>query len=395
MLEDFVMRNTCDALGWVWGKFLLGEQMGVEPKSETPGDVIRRLMTERGWSQVELAYVLGVTPGTISQIVNSKRPITPEMAKLFGVAFNKMPEHFAEMQARWDLQNAAEPSDEVRSRASGQSNYPVRVMIKRGWIEDPGTGNGAYGALCRFFGVNSLDIVSDITFSARKTDSGETTGNQLAWLYRVRAIAREMPTPAYSKAKLENAVARMSLLRTEPEEARHVASYLHDAGVRFVIVEGLPSGRIDGVCTWLDDKSPVIGMSLRFDRIDNFWFVLRHECAHVLHRHGNGRSIIDSDLAPMEQPVNDEETIADTEAADFCVPTEKMRSFYLRKNPFFSESDVIAFARINNVHPGLVVGQLHSMTRRFKLLRAHLVGVRKHVVSTAMVDGWGNAVCIS
>jgi HTH-type transcriptional regulator/antitoxin HigA len=367
--------------------------MAVKP--EIPGDVIKRLMVERGWSQIELSYVLGVTPGTISQIINSKRPITPEMAKLFGVAFNKPAEYFAEIQARWDLQNAADPSDEVRERASGQSNYPVRAMIKRGWIDDPGRKDGTYGALCRFFGVNSLDGVLDIAFSARKTDSAETTGSQLAWLYRVRAIAREMPTPAYSKAKLENAIARMSLLRTEPEEARHVATLFHDAGVRFVIVEGLPGGRIDGVCTWLDEKSPVIGMSLRFDRIDNFWFVLRHECAHVFHRHGNGKSIIDTDLAPMDQELNNDEIIADLEAAEFCVPSEKMRSFFLRKNPFFSDVDVRAFAKINNVHPGLVVGQLQHMAKKFHLLRAHLVNVRKYVILTAMVDGWGNAVSVN
>ena len=46
--------------------------------------------------------------------------------------------------------------------------------------------------------------------------------------------------------------------------------------------EALPSSKIDGVCLWLDQHSPVIGMSLRFDRIDNFWFVLGHEIEHAL-----------------------------------------------------------------------------------------------------------------
>lgn len=377
------------------GKILVGEQMATTPTREKPGDAVKRHMTGRGWSQIELAYVLGVTPGTISQVINSKRPITAEMAKLLGAAFNKPAEYFAEMQARWDLQSAAEPNDEMRARAAAQSDYPVREMIRRGWIGDPSRTNGTYGELCRFFGVNSLDGVADIGFSARRTDSAEATGGQLAWLYRVRAIAREMPTPAYSKPKLENAIARMSPLRIEPEEARHVARCLQEAGVRFVIVEGLPGGRIDGVCTWLDERSPVIGMSLRFDRIDNFWFVLRHECAHVLHKHGSGKSIIDADLAPLEQDIDDEEALADAEASDFCVPNEKMRSFFLRKNPFFSDLDVRAFAKINNVHPGLVVGQLQHMTKKFRLLRDHLVSIRKHVISTAMVDGWGNTVSVN
>ncbi len=339
---------------------------------ESPKEAIKGLMAERGWSQVELAYVLGVAPSTISELARGRTKITAEMAKLLAVAFDKTAEYFVDLQARWDLLHAADPKDEVRARAAAQSHYPVREMIKRDWIRDPAKGTGAHGELCRFFGVNSLDDVARIGFAARKTNSEETTGSQLAWLYRVRAIGREMP-----------------------EEARHVAHCLTEAGVRFVIVEGLSGGRIDGVCTWLDERSPVIGMSLRFDRIDNFWFVLRHECAHVLHKHGAGKSIIDADLAPLEKGVDGEEAVADADAADFCVPTEKMRSFFLRKDPLFSDADVRAFAQINRTHPGLVVGQLQHMAKRYKLLREHLVPIRKHVISSAIVDGWGNSVPVN
>ena len=55
------------------------------------------------------------------------------------------------------------------------------------------------------------------------------------------------------------------------------------AGVRFVIVEGLPGSKIDGVCVWLGAQ-PVIGLTLRLDRPDNLCFVLRHEIEHVLQR---------------------------------------------------------------------------------------------------------------
>ena len=54
-----------------------------------PGDHVKELMIQRRWSQAELAYVLGVTTATVNQVVNSKRPITPEMAKLLAVAFDR------------------------------------------------------------------------------------------------------------------------------------------------------------------------------------------------------------------------------------------------------------------------------------------------------------------
>jgi HTH-type transcriptional regulator / antitoxin HigA len=152
----------------------------------------------------------------------------------------------------------------------------------------------------------------------------------------------------------------------------------------------VPGGKIDGVCSWLDRQSPVIGMSLRFDRIDNFWFVLRHECSHVLHNHGQDAAIIDTDLEKQENDQNEEEKTANVEAADFCVPQNKMNSFYLRKKPLFLERDVLAFAQIMHIHPGIVVGQLQKMAKRYDLLRRHLVSVRKYVTGSALVDGWGD-----
>ena len=74
---------------------------------------------------------------------------------------------------------------------------------------------------------------------------------------------------------------------TDPEEVRHVPRFLSECGIRYVIVETLPKANIDGVCFWLDDF-PVVGMSVRQDRIDNFWFVLRHELEHALNRDGRG-----------------------------------------------------------------------------------------------------------
>jgi HTH-type transcriptional regulator/antitoxin HigA len=357
---------------------------------QKPGDVIKELMDEHEWSQSDLAYMLGVTPGTINQLISSKRPITAEMAKLLSAAFGQSAEKFVELQGRWSLAHAPEPDRAVRERIEAQSRFPLREMARRGWIDELIGDDSPNASLCRFFKVNSIRDIPSLPHAARKSTSQRAEGLQLAWLYRVQAIAREMRTPLYSSDALMQAVERMSQMREAPEQIRHVARLLREAGVRFVVVEGLPGGRIDGVCLWLDSSTPVIGMSLRLDRIDNFWFVLRHECAHVLHGHGKAAAIIDNDVASDIQDINEEERIANMEAADFCVAHEKMQSFYLRKNPYFSDADVRAFAKINRIHPGLVVGQIHNLSKQYKILRQHLVNVRNFVTSTSIVDGWGN-----
>jgi len=169
-----------------------------------------------------------------------------------------------------------------------------------------------------------------------------------------------------------------------------VPGLLEECGVRVIFVEGLPGGKIDGVCLWLNNKSPVIGMSLRFDRIDNFWFVLRHECEHVLRENGREQEIIDVNLERTDEMISQEEKQANQAAAEFCVPQEKMNSFVTRKSPLFSERGVIAFAKLMRVHPGIVVGQLQRETGRWDLLKRLQVKVRHLITRTAMVDGWGH-----
>jgi HTH-type transcriptional regulator/antitoxin HigA len=184
------------------------------------------------------------------------------------------------------------------------------------------------------------------------------------------------------------------MLLSAPEEARKVPRVLAEIGIRYVIVESLPSAKIDGVSFWLNDVQPVIGMSLRFDRIDNFWFVLRHEIEHILCRHGRGAAVLDTELegekAGTGPKVSGEELVANLAAATFCVPAKDMDRFIERKAPFFAERDILGFARTLRVHPGLVAGQLQNRTGRYDRFRPHLAKIRSIVIPNAISDGWGN-----
>ena len=171
-----------------------------------------------------------------------------------------------------------------------------------------------------------------------------------------------------------------------------------ECGIRYVIVESLPSAKIDGVCFWLNDHSPVIGMSLRYDRIDNFWFILRHEIEHVLRGHGKATVMLDAELekdrAGTGGDIPEEERVANEAAANFCVPREKLDNFIARKSPMFAERDIRGFAATLQVHPGIIAGQLQHETGRYDLFRNHLVKIRSVVTPNAYVDGWGDVAPI-
>ncbi|MBI5282319.1 MAG: HigA family addiction module antidote protein [Candidatus Solibacter usitatus] len=365
-----------------------------------PGYYLKEEMEARGWIQRDLAFILGVPEQAVNIILSGKRGISPDMARALGDAFDVPAEFFANLQKAYDLSRANQPNPGVAVRARMQGIYPIREMIKRSWIVD-GDPTILNMQLERFFEADTLGGIPYLAHAAKKSSHEErgVPPTQLAWLFRVRQIAKSLSVPRYSEKSLRNAVLRLSAMLIEPEESRRVPQILMESGVRFIAVEGLAGARIDGVCFWLDDESPVIGMSMRYDRIDNFWFVLRHEVEHVLRKDGRSVEIIDDELegdkASASSSLPEQERAANVAAADFCAPSAKVDSFIARKKPFFYEKDVLALARVLNRHPGLVVGQMQNRLHRYDYLKRYQVRIRNHVLPSAIVDGWGQTMPIS
>jgi HTH-type transcriptional regulator/antitoxin HigA len=366
----------------------------------TSGQLLDSLLKEKGWTNRVLAVVLGIDENVVSRLISGKRPIDAETAVVLEEVFQVPAERFLDLQKRFDLAMArisVQPDPQRATRAHLFGGLPIAEMIKRGWINAPDVKHvvQVQTELMRFFGVNRVEDIEVLPHAAKKTRiNTEATPAQLAWLYRVKHIASEMLVAKYSEAALRQAIGKFGALLSAAEEARKVPRILTEAGVRFVLVEALPSAKIDGVCFWLDDRSPVIGMTLRFDRIDNFWFVLRHECEHVLQRHGRSAVMLDTDLdgegAGTGEDIPEEERAANEAAANFCIPKIKLHAFIARKAPFFYEQDIRGFARTLGVHPGLVAGQLRHKTGQYNRFGNHLVKVRSIIMPNAIVDGWGN-----
>ena len=367
----------------------------------TPGQLIAEILDAREWTQATLAIVLGTSRATINKILAGKQPLDADMALTLGGLLDIAPERLMLIQQRYELAQArliARPNPGLTTRAHLFGKLPISDMIKRGWIDvdDMRDVPKVEAALARFFGAKSVDEIEILPHAAKKTDVvGDVTPVQLAWLYRVKEITNEMLVPKYSHSAARGALAKLSALLSAPEETRKVPRILAECGIRYAIVESLPGAKIDGVCFWLKD-SPVIAMTMRYDRIDNFWFVLRHELEHVLQEHGRTAIMLDANLEGERAGVGDgvavEERMANEAASNFCVPQVEMDRFIARKAPIFAERDILGFARTLHVHPGLIAGQLQRRTARYDRFRGHLVKVRSSVSPSATVDGWGTVI---
>jgi HTH-type transcriptional regulator / antitoxin HigA len=367
-----------------------------------PGEYLKDEIEERGWTQEELAAIIGRPPAVINQIISGKRGISPETAREIGAALGTSAMYWMNLEAAYRLWFAGPAPTRIARAARVRTHFPVREMIKRGWVKASENPDVVEQQVLKFFGIASVEETPRLAHAAKKTGyPDDISGVQRAWLFRVKQIAETMPARSYSERALRDALPILKALRPSVDELRRVPHILAECGVRFVIVEHMPASKIDGVCFWLDGRAtgPVIGMSLRLDRIDNFWFVLRHEIEHVLNGDGREVAVIDRDTEPSDavtaQDVSQDERLANAAAADFCVPQADMADFILRHKPLFSEDKVMNFARRMQLHPGLVVGQLQRKVGNYRLFRKHLVGVRDVVAPVSMTDGYGQVLPIT
>jgi HTH-type transcriptional regulator/antitoxin HigA len=366
---------------------------------KTPGQLISSLLESRGWTNRLLAAVLGKEETSISKVISDKSSVSAELALQLEEVFKVEAERFLSLQQSFDLAKAkymATPNPKRAGRAQLLNDLPISEMVARGWLSITNTKDigEIETAVSKFFKAKNDDWIDVLPHAAKKSKAHESTSPvQLAWLYRVQSIASEMLVKSYSQQKTEALIRQLKPLLVAPQEAKDVPRLFAECGIRLVFVEPLKASKIDGVCFWLDDKKPVIGLSLRFDRMDNFWFVLRHELEHVIQNHGKSSPHFDSDIGSQGDGANTidvEEDAANHAASEFCAPKAKIDSFIARKAPIFPERDFLGFAKLLGVHPCLVAGQIRHKTGRYELFNSHNSKIREYVIPSAIVDGWGD-----
>jgi len=150
-------------------------------------------------------------------------------------------------------------------------------------------------------------------------------------------------------------VGKLISLSTRTKGPLEAIKLLQDHGVILIIERHLPATHLDGAAMLLDSKIPVIGLTLRHDRLDNFWFTLLHELGHIfLHR---DRGLRDGFFDEEGAPALDElETEADEFAESAFMPNEVWKKSFVRftRDP----NQVIQFAKGHGISSAVVAGRI-------------------------------------
>lgn len=350
---------------------------------------IKDELDARGWRQKDLAFVMGRTEHQISNLMAGRTEISPELATELGVIFGGGGEYWLRLDAEYRLsQVRLDPSLVTRSQISA---YPIKEMQKRRWIAESDDQSELEAELKRFLKTDDLDDPLSLQIgmlpfepSFKRTKKAELNKPEKAWLARAVQLSTYYPVVQYKESAIPRLQQDLRKYAAKSPAVRRVPELLARYGIKFVIVEPLKNVKIDGASFWLDAKSPVIVMSLRFDNIGSFWFALMHEVDHIKNKDG-------FTFNDLQKPQTDEkEKRADDNAAELLVPQRELQQFIKQYSPRYSEARINNLATRLQIHPGIIVGQLqHRGEISYAAFKSMLTKVRHLATEIAFTDGWG------
>lgn len=323
-----------------------------------PIDAILYRLVELGLKQKDFAEIIG-SRSRASEILARKRGLTIEMIRAIHEHL-KIP---AELLIAHPREKDIEPSD------VDWTKFPVREMKKRGWFDlDLAEGKTGEQIVRSFFARTSAH---DAPVLLRKTLSGvqneESRYAIYAWVARVLVRARDLRkvdvryVPGSITDEFLRQIAKLSRSSDGPLLARE---FLAMKGVTLVIEPHLPKTKLDGAAM-LDEGAPVIGLTLRYDRVDYFWFTLMHELIHVQRHLGRQQTtFVDEDDMSND---DEKELEANIHAAEAFIPRQIWKSsdaYRTRK-----QDAVIRLADTLMIHPAIVAGRIQRETSNYRILK--------------------------
>ncbi len=354
----------------------------------TPGEILKEELEARGWTQSDFAEILGRPIQAVNEIIRGKKAIVPATAVELSRALGTSPEFWLNLESAYRLDllhHEGKNNEQIARRAKVYSLVPVKEIAKRGWIKKSEDLDTIEREVCRLLEIKSVDEEPKLAVAALRFDGyGVFTPGQVAWVCRARQIARKKRVKRFDRRKFNSQVAHLTELSVDDDGIAQVPKALANLGVRLVVVEHLPQTYIDGAAFWLDPKSPVAAISLRYDRIDFFWVTLLHELAHIKQGRKH-KAYLDINLvgpaAVAREDKPKEEQEADIQACEWLLPQIEFDAFVAETKPDFSKAAITNFAESMGVHPGIVVSWLHLLLEiPYSHSRGMLVKVRERLL---------------
>lgn len=320
-----------------------------------PVEAIKVRMQELNLKPVDLTPYFG-SKSRVSEVLSGKRNLSVKMMRSLEKGLG--------IPAKILLREPGGDSQED----SAWDDFPIVEMEKRGYFS---------GKIYNSLGEKLEDFFSNVGSPLnlvgllRKTEyiRSEMPMNKYAlsaWSAKVVNEAKKVSYPEYNAERLTiDQIREIISLSIEPDGPLLAKKALHDIGIALIIEPHLSQTYLDGAAILVDPKLPIIGLTLRYDSIDNFWFNLVHELAHVYLHRDKGLSLFYDDLM-AEDRKSLQEIEADEFASELLIPAVDWDNSAAKNLPSPEAAQLLA--KKLNIHIAIVAGKIRYEGGNYKFL---------------------------
>jgi HTH-type transcriptional regulator / antitoxin HigA len=346
------------------------ERQTVPPVKADPIESILFRMDQMGLTRKDLTKYIG-SISKVSEVLSRKRPLSLPMIRRLHQGLDIPADILIEDVETDRSVVESEPTIDF-------SRFPLKEMYERGCF---GTFEGnaqrlkdyaedLLSKLMRELGPKQMGAAFLRAPLHQRDDRQANEPALRAWQMCVVRKARQAPPakeykPNSITPEWMRELAKLSAFDEGPKLAKE---YLARHGITLVIEKHFKRTFLDGAAM-LDGDRPIVALTLRHDRIDNFWFALLHEVAHVaLHLTPDAPVFLD-DLDRGNSEHDEQE--ADDMAKEALIPGAAWDTAKVQHT--LTADDAVAFADQIGVAPAIVAGRLRHGTQNYRLLN-HLIG---------------------
>jgi HTH-type transcriptional regulator / antitoxin HigA len=340
-------------------------------KFDTPSPVeaIQFRMHEQGLRQTDLVPYFG-SRSRVSEVLSGKRPLTVQMIRDVSTGLGISADVLVSSPV---IPKSTQGEDDAQL---DWQKFPCREMERYGYFKGINRGAGAsLSDLARDFIMRVMPTHGSVPILARQGFRGDAVTAKsryglLAWKARVLDLGRKrraaLALPKFHPSAIDAAfLAQVVHLSWHPNGIKLARELIEGVGIPIIVERHLTGTHLDGAALLDQDGEPVVGLTLRFDRVDYFWFTLLHELAHVMkHLSGPGDSFLDrlEDCEATEAL----EVEANRIARDSLISRAAWRRSEVVSAA--SRDRVLRFAKEQLIHPAIVAGRVRRETGNFRIL---------------------------
>jgi HTH-type transcriptional regulator/antitoxin HigA len=325
-----------------------------------PVEAIKFRMEQLGLNASDMVHYIG-SKSKVSEVLSEKTPLTLKMIRTL------------EKELGIPAKVLIQTSDVKQNFFENLHLDIIKELKKRGYLGNSSTKEENRNSIVSNFFAPLTHENLNFSVMLRQTNyrTSPTTNKQAlaAWLGCVlhKASKVKILKPYRVGTVNLNFMRELVQLSTQKDAPLLVQSFLKDHGITLVIEKHFEKTKLDGAAIMFNKDNPIIGLTLRYDRIDSFWFTLMHELAHIaLHLDKDSDLFYDEldDVKGLEVGVMELE--ADQLASEALVNSEKWEISPAKILP--SKLAAESLSKELGVHIAIIAGKMRFEMSDFKRL---------------------------